>query len=167
MTHTSHQAVIQLSADDYLKAQWLHHRYSVQSLLRISIILALLAVALYALLDTPLPLFIAAAYLAFCLLFNLVYLKWKSNRAYRQQKSLQTPIHIEWNEQNILFSQENGRNDMKWSDFLKYKANKDIILLYYSDALFSMVPTRTFETTEQRDDFLARCALIGKRSVKL
>ncbi len=51
------------------------------------------------------------------------------------------------------------KNDMaegriKWSDFIKYKEDKGLILLYHSDCLFNIVPKSAFSSSQQLNDFL-------------
>lgn len=37
---------------------------------------------------------------------------------------------------------------MRWTDFLKYKVGKKMVLVYHSDALFQMFPKRWFSEDE-------------------
>lgn len=68
------------------------------------------------------------------------YLTYKSNKIYSQQKDLHTPIKMEFSEEGVTTITDNGKNLSPWTNFCKYKQNKDYILLFYSDALFLMLP---------------------------
>ncbi len=76
----------------------------------------------------------------FALLFFVVVPR-RAKRIFRQQKTLQRPFTLEFTEAGVRNEAENGRAEMKWPDFHKWKANRSLILLFHSDALSNIVPT--------------------------
>ncbi len=90
----------------------------------------------------------------FALLF-FVFVPWQAKRIFRQQKDLQRPSTIEFTDEGVRGESENGKGEIKWSDFHKWKANRSLILLFYSDALCNIVPTRSFADAAQRTVVLA------------
>lgn len=83
-----------------------------------------------------------------------VFLKYKCAKIYRQQKSLQLPSYVSWDTDSIHMKNDMGEGRIRWSDFIKYKEDKGLILLYHSDCLFNIVPKSAFSSTQQLDEFL-------------
>lgn len=90
----------------------------------------------------------------FTLLF-FVFIPWQAKRIFLQQKALQRPFVIEFTDDGVRSEAENGSAEMKWADFHKWKANRSLILLFHSDALSNIVPTRSFADDAQRAALLA------------
>jgi len=142
-----------LQPNDYVRAQFLNLRprpvYKVVGVI-------LLAAAIWAgwysfsqgdieLLDY---LFVAA--ILFLILNFAVYLPWKTRRIYKQQKAMQRELTYRFDESGVFASNENGQSTTPWEDYLKWKQNDHMILLYLSDCLYHMIPKTLFH---QSDDF--------------
>ncbi len=91
--------------------------------------------------------------LAYLFFYSCIFLPWKWNKIFQQQKSLHRESLIRVNESGVEMQSEIGRALVPWSDFLRWKEDKRIFLLYLSDVSFIMIPTRGFEQEQQIVDF--------------
>jgi hypothetical protein len=97
-------------------------------------------------LGTVLGALVGVAYVA--LLLSVIWLTCflllprRARRIFAQQKALHDQITIEWSETLITVRSERGATTFKWSDFVRSLENRDIILLFQSDAVFNFVPKR-------------------------
>ncbi|GEM_PF-1009575 len=82
-----------------------------------------------------------------------LFLKFKCKKIYRQQRNLQLPYEFSWDSSGIEMKNEMGKGRIEWSDFVKFKESKKVILLYQSDALFNIVPKTAFENEQQLSEF--------------
>ncbi len=136
-----------LQPGDYIRAQYLHLRprptYKVLGVIVLGFFLwaGWLSISSGELEALDLVFFLAMAYLV---LNFTVYLPWKTRRMYRQQKALQRESKIKFDEAGVTAENENGRTSTPWADFLKWKQNDELILLYFSDCMFHMIPKRFF-----------------------
>jgi hypothetical protein len=53
----------------------------------------------------------------------------------------------------VISESTRGRWANEWTDFLKWRENERLFLLYTSDAAFMMLPKRAFKDAEQVADF--------------
>ena len=82
------------------------------------------------------------------LYYSIVYVSAK--RQFKQNKKLSEPIEIEITEDSFRTKASYGNSELKFTDFHKWKFNKKIILMYHSDALFQVIPSRIFSNEEER-----------------
>jgi hypothetical protein len=75
-------------------------------------------------------------------------LPWSVRRAYRQQPPQPLSGHVSPEGLTVTSSDSPGTAD--WSLFFKWKANERVVLLYYADRLFTMIPLRGFATEGDR-----------------
>lgn len=94
------------------------------------------------------------------LLGYYIFLKYRCAKIYRQQKSLRIPYELSWDNDSVYMKNEMGEGRIKWSDFIKYKQNESLILLYHSDVLFNVVPKSAFNSAQQVDEFLGHLGKI-------
>ena len=94
-----------------------------------------------------------SGFLAYLFFYACIFLPWKWNKIFQQQKSLHRELLIRVNESGVEMQSETGRALVPWSDFLRWKEGKRIFLLYLSDVSFIMIPTRGFEQEQQIVDF--------------
>jgi hypothetical protein len=87
---------------------------------------------------------------------------YRSRRIYRQQKSLHQEHQFEWDDQFVYFHSNDIAGKVRWADFTKVKENRNMLLLYYSDTLFNMIPKRCFSNRENFEDFKAHLSSIKK-----
>lgn len=145
----------QLTADDYIRARFLHMRpRPVFKWLGIVVVVAVvLALALPWLVPgsggpgiTP-PLILLGAVAYFGLIFGVVIPR-RTRIVYKQQKTLQAPYDVEISEDQYQATSAHGACAMPWQDFHQYKVGPTLILVYQSDALFHMFPKRWFADGE-------------------
>lgn len=82
-----------------------------------------------------------------------VYIPFKLRRNYRQRKALQREVLLTISESGINSRNTNGSANIPWEDFLKWKAGKNMFLLYVSDSTYHIIPKRFFLNTEDIDRF--------------
>ncbi len=93
------------------------------------------------------------AFLGYLLFHWTFVLPMKWRRIYRQQLSLQKPYKLEITEQGISGQTDNMQGTNSWSDYIRWKEGNGVFLLYWSDALFQVIPLRFFSTGEQVEEF--------------
>lgn len=77
----------------------------------------------------------------------------RARRIFGQQRGLNRPFTIDWDDAGIQISSAQGSVRAPWSDFHKAWEIKDQFLLFTSDAMFVMVPTRAFENDADLEAF--------------
>jgi uncharacterized membrane protein len=152
---------IQLSFADYLDARRLslRPRKILRALLYVLLALLVLFVA-YGVYDT----FIAGGTdktwlwpVGFAVYFSLIYyvlIPWTARRIYKQQKALHDPFTLELAEEELKLVSPRGSACMKYKDFHKWKMNEKAILLYHSDAIYHVIPSRVFPSEAERSAFV-------------
>ncbi len=133
--------------NDCVRAQYLHCRprplYKVLGV----VVLALAFWAAWLMLTSDdFGIFEVAYFLAigYFILNYTVILPWSARRMYRQQKALQREMHFRFDDSGASASSEIGNSDIPWGDYLKWKKNDHMILLYISDRMYQMLPRRMF-----------------------
>ena len=84
----------------------------------------------------------------------LAVLPRRTRRIVQQQKNLHRPFDLWWDADTIFTKSANGDARIPWSDYLKWRENGRLFLLYRSDVLFQMFPKRAFPAA-QIDEFRA------------
>jgi hypothetical protein len=78
---------------------------------------------------------------------------WQAKRHYRNYKSIQKPLIISHVEGGFTIKNDNGQNNVIWENLLKWRENKNYILVYFAPKLFYMVPKRLNEQGFDIDSF--------------
>ena len=78
----------------------------------------------------------------YLVLSPLVYFPWRAKRTFLQQKMLHDEIIYELDDNGLSARSKWGSNEIPWNTFHKVKFNNELILLYHSDYLFTMIPRR-------------------------
>jgi hypothetical protein len=81
--------------------------------------------------------------------FLFIFLPWLTKRQYKQHKLLHKPFEIEFTEQSIFSSSEYGNGSIPWTDFVKWRENKKMFLVYQSSSLMHIIPKRIFNNAEE------------------
>ncbi|WP_444884560.1 YcxB family protein [Microbulbifer sp. PSTR4-B] len=154
---------VKITPDDYYHSQWVHQKLSVSKFFIITLLTVWLAYFLYSALNVELSIAVGSAsgWLLWYFGYYLVYLRYKCNKIYRQQKSLNLPAQFEWDREGISAINERGVVKIKWSDYVKWRESKRIIMLYQSDLIFNIIPKSSFENTDQENDFLSNLQSIS------
>ncbi len=105
------------------------------------------------------PLFI----LAFVALYWFVLRPGQITRAYKQHKELSSPFEMDLTDEGYAIKNLYGAGRVPWKDFAKWKADKNIILLYRTDNMFNMVPRRLLQDESQTQYILEQ---LEKNGVK-
>ena len=143
---------------DYLNAQLLHLQpngfgrvvlYGAFSIMILTFI-ALLSLYFFGQLDVNISLLLPVFILILLFpLYRYVFLPNRVKKIFMQQKELSSPIEFEFTETGLHTSNEFGNSTRPWSYFIKWKENKELIMLYHSDVLFNMIPKRFFTDPQQ------------------
>ncbi len=64
---------------------------------------------------------------------------------FTQQKDLSQPFEMELSDEGFQIKNDYGSSRVPWKDFIKWKENKELFLLYRSDYSFNMLPKRFFQ----------------------
>ncbi len=153
-----------LEESDYLCAQFLDRRWQPRNIVG-AIALSCLACAISWLLWSTGKWIIAAGILGGLVggaiggsIVRYVYVPWKTKRVFRQQKSLQREFTLSWETTGVQTKSVNGEFTCNWSDFIRWKENEILFLLYLSDIQFLMVPKRAFSNMTEIDLFRSNIA---------
>ena len=151
---------IQLTDDDYVKAQYLHMRprpifkwtgYFLGALviatITFSIFLAIVGRG-----DFAPTIFLGGclAYIAFLFAFLMPR---RVRKTFRQQKALQLPYSYELTDEFFISTAEYGGTKMTWDYFRKWKEGKTIFTVYQSDRIMQIIPKRAFKSEEEMVQF--------------
>jgi hypothetical protein len=76
--------------------------------------------------------------------FLTVYIisPWKAKQQYRNYKLLHQDLSIAFTDTGYIMKAPNGENTVKWSDLLRWRENKEYILIYFAPKLFHLIPKR-------------------------
>lgn len=85
-----------------------------------------------------------ALFLGVYVLFQFVVIPHQLARVFNQQKDLSAPFEMELNDHEFSLKNQFGASHLPWNNFVKWKENKDILLLYRSDIMFNLLPKRLF-----------------------
>jgi hypothetical protein len=93
-------------------------------------------------------------------------------KLFNQNKELNLPFEIELNEEELMFTNELSTSKRPWKNFIKWKDDTKLILLYHADNMATMLPKRLF-TEEQinyiyskiRNNNLPKSQIIGKKTI--
>lgn len=77
-------------------------------------------------------------------IFYYVYLPYKVKKIFAQQKEIQLPFKMEIGEGGVFIQNSMSQAARTWDMFTKWKENKNILMIYISDAAFVMLPVRLF-----------------------
>jgi hypothetical protein len=148
----------QLQWTDYLNSQLLHMQpswgrrimyYGVYLFLVFALVSALYLFAVGQLdiqLSYILPFLILVAIYP---LYRYVILPNRIKKIFTQQKELHSPFEIEFTDAGMIMSNEFGNSIRPWRNFNKWKENKELIMLYHSDVMYSILPKRLFTDPQQ------------------
>jgi|GEM_PF-662710 len=79
-------------------------------------------------------------------------------RRYRERQATHRASTLTWDETGMTIDNENGHMRAPWSDFVKWRADERVMLLYRSRLLFMTIPKRVFGTPGALRDFESHAA---------
>ncbi|WP_374334561.1 YcxB family protein [Leeia sp.] len=145
-----------ITADDYILATHLFYKRQRQSqYLCFSLILAIglgLCLLDFTTLRTQIATF------GFIMTFSIIayhrhVVPDRIRRLHQQRKAFADLITFSWDTSSFTASSVQGHGSMPWADFVRYKEDQAVILLYHDDSLYTLVPKRWFQDTAQLNDF--------------
>lgn len=153
---------LQLTAEDYLRARRLAMRP--RPLLRyigwgmvvlFSAYIVWLGYEAFTGARSQFPFWLALGIVAYLLALYYIAIPWGARRNFRQQKTLQKPVELEFTDSHFLGSSPHGTFNIPWSDFHKWKKNEHMILAYQSAVLMNMIPLRFFQSPDDINKLVA------------
>lgn len=152
---------------DYLRSQYLHLRSRILPMALLGLAVGLLLIGFF--LSPPwhrawFALWVLGALAGYVLILLFVIIPWRVRRLFRQQKLLHETYEMEITAEGFTNSSRRGRASFTWGDFHKFRAAKEITLLYQSDNMFHMFPRRCF-TEEQYAEFQGYLKAAFKRPI--
>lgn len=145
-----------LEQTDYLNATLLHlqptgvARILLYAILSIVGFFVVVLIYMTALNELPVGLMIPGLFLAaFVALYRYVLIPNQVKKIFNQQKNLSLPFELEITDAGLVGINELGKSTQPWNHFVKWKENKDLLILYHSDALYSMIPKRLCTDSSQ------------------
>jgi hypothetical protein len=82
-------------------------------------------------------------------LYRYVFLPMQTRKIFAQQKALNSPFEIEFDETEMTVSNEFGNHRMPWGNFAKWKEDSELLMLYHSDVMYNIIPKRFFSDPQQ------------------
>lgn len=86
---------------------------------------------------------------------------YNARRLMRQQKTLSTPMHVAWSEDQFTLEQGGNRTNLAFRDLFKWAESRNSVVLFQSYAVMHILPKREFGEEELAElrGFLQRAAL--------
>jgi len=92
---------------------------------------------------------IAALVLGAFVIARFVVVPRQLSRVFTQQKDLSAPFEMNLSDQEFSMRNEFGESHLPWDSFVKWKEDKEMLLLYRSDVLFHMLPKRLLHSDDE------------------
>ncbi len=159
MTLTAKNSIsVVVTKTDYIAAHRLHWRSSFRKTLGALFVFVLIAGAL----SLSGVVKISLALILFCAIGgflggwiqNRIFLPRKVAKLYDQFKNVADPCTVEWDAMHVSFRSPDAHSTSRWTDYAQTKEDSDVCLLYVTDALFQVIPKRSFGSPEVLSDFL-------------
>ncbi|GAA5264141.1 hypothetical protein ACOSOMT5_P0561 [Acidiphilium sp. MT5] len=100
-------------------------------------------------------------------MISYVFIPIQAWRDWQRTKNLMKDVTMRWDKDFLTIQTANGTYPKPTKEFLDIKVSKDMILLYSMPRLYFVVPTRAFESADQRMDLvrMIRAAILSAESV--
>ena len=93
----------------------------------------------------------AIGLVAFFLIYGFILMPKRLQRIFSQKKELSAPFEMELDESGLKLTNEFGHTIRPWANFIKWKENKALFLLYHADVMYTIIPKRLFSDPKQVD----------------
>ena len=151
---------IQLTEEDYIKANYLHLRPSAVIKCAVCVLLLFvlftLAVSVHVAIGHPeeiwTPVWISAMLAYLWLVFGF-WMPRRCRKTFRQQKAMQVPHLYELTDELFVNKAEYGETTLTWDYFRKWKEGKEVFTVYQSDRIMQIIPKRAFASPEEMAEF--------------
>jgi hypothetical protein len=77
----------------------------------------------------------------------------KAKQVFKQQKALQRPHLVSWDDHGLSMIADDGRGITLWQDLHRYRETTGHFILFLSDVSFIMLPKRSFVESDQLGEF--------------
>jgi hypothetical protein len=86
----------------------------------------------------------------------------KVRKLYGQFKGISDPLTFSWDAETIEGRGADGHGRRKWRDYVRFKENDDVFLLYLTDTLWHVFPKRWFIDAGQLEEFRTYASRAGE-----
>ena len=83
------------------------------------------------------------------MLYRLFILPRRIKRLFAQQRELAAPFELEVSEEGFKFTTDFGERSRPWKKVLNWQEGSDLLVLYHSDEMLTVLPKRIFDDTDQ------------------
>jgi hypothetical protein len=153
------EAECRITAQDYVRAQYLHLRpkmwvgcAGIGLLAIFALVVVSKTVTLLREGGTPVPVLVMLGLGGYLAGYFLWYLPWRARRLYAQQKALLAPFRMRVTEEGVFAESEHGQALLPWGHVRKWKENRRLFLLYHSDVLFQAIPKRYLKSEAEAEE---------------
>jgi hypothetical protein len=87
--------------------------------------------------------------------YFLLWLPYQARRAFGQQKAASLPFQATVSEEGLRLENQLGTGLLPWAHVYKWREGRDLFLVYFSGALYYVIPKRFFGSPQQVADFRA------------
>lgn len=155
--------VLRLTVADMLAAARLHHLAGMGSRRTLAFVAVLAVVAFgagaaiadlgdgWVLIGAAAAVGMVVYLYALFLVVRMVRLPLAVRRAFREQRNLHEDHEIAWSERSYAAVGRTTRSDLPWSDYLKWRENDRVLLLYVSSGFYQVLPKRALSADAVSD----------------
>jgi len=156
---------VQLTAQDWVDANKLHMRWTTEAWLTRGLGVAILGAAgglLFANDSLPellqvvgglLMIVFPLSYWLTTPLIGYVFMPWRARKLFAQTKAASAPFSVTWDEDIISFESAQWKQRSKWTEFLKWRENEALFLLYINIQSYRIIPKRSFNDISAAESF--------------
>ncbi|MFO3703619.1 YcxB family protein [Xanthomonas codiaei] len=147
-----------ISLEDHLAAQRLHARYTAKGLIVFLVVLLLIGAGVLRLSGAseiigPVLIGGGGGGLLGLALLHAWGLPRRIKRLHAQQAALRHTYTFAWDETGLEITWADGRLRRPWSDYIRYRENDRVLLLYHNDRLFELFAPHWFADRAQYEAF--------------
>ena len=99
-------------------------------------------------------------------LYRFVFLPIQVKNSFRIQKELNAPFEFEFTETHMLLNTLYNKSSIPFTEFVKWKENKEVFLLYYNSNCFYVIPKRFFMDPQQIETIKANIDVTKNNKMK-
>ena len=154
--------ISKITESDFLYSQWLHIKprkaFSIIGIILLILVLICSAWALIGCIFYGLG-FSSLIWVIFLITYfpGLIYIRTrKIKKIYAQSKFLHEEISISINDESYVCETASTKNNVKYSDVVKFKSDKKMLLVYLNDFQFSIFPKNNAEIILIADEIETR-----------
>jgi YcxB-like protein len=139
-----------MTEQDFLSANYLNLR---QSLIWLALVTTAIGIVLWYLFTSTKPaygfIFIAV------ILIACISVPFSLKRNFRQYKALSEPFLVEIKDDGLYFTRTNGNGLIPWGEIVKWRCNKQAVLIYPAKNLFHIIPSHFFSSNSEFEEFIS------------